>query len=716
MKNSKPDGADELLVRGKSSVVMRRLIGSLKPYKAATALTLVALVLATGAELLSPLVMRRALDDHILRREYRVSESGAMDAGFPIPEESVSIGGFLYLPAKSLGNLNRVEKTAARQDGWLDDREWYLFTPENEETFRVIESHPDIFVSDRSDGIHAVPISDLNGMDAVDRRLVRSDDIAGLQRRSLQYLGLLVAILLFTFAQVYLASWIGQKVMADIRQGLLGHIMRQSLRYLGKTPVGSLVSRIANDVETINEFFSNVTISFLKDGAVMAGVIIVIFILDVPLALIALTTVFPTFILIVIFRNRMRESFRQVRSRVSAVNAYLSERLGGMGTLQLFDAQKRSHREFDEKGDSLLKAELNQMHIMAVFRPLIELIASTAVALVIWYSTSLQESGMVSLGVLIAFIDLVQKFFQPVKDIAEKFNILQSAMAGGERIFDIMDTVDRIPDGGDEEAACLDDEGPIGDKSGRKAIHDEVCGSIRFENVHFSYVPGERVLKGLNFSIDQGRTVAIVGATGAGKTTIANLLTRLWDPDEGRILLDGRNIRNRPLPALRSSVQPVQQDVFLFSGTIVDNIDLGLNLKRERIEEAARISRADSFIRTLPDGYETHVNEGASNLSAGQRQLIAFARIIAHDPRVIILDEATANVDTETETLLQEGLESILRHRTALIIAHRLSTIRRADRIMVLGHGKLIEEGTHGELMAKGGVYHNLYQLQFADS
>ena len=495
--------------------------------------------------------------------------------------------------------------------------------------------------------------------------------------------------------------------MADIREGLLAHVMRQSLRYLGKTPVGSLVSRIANDVETINEFFTNVTISFLKDFSIMGGVIIVIFLLDVRLALVALVMVIPTFVLIVIFRNRMRESFRKVRARISNVNAYLSEHLGGMGTLQLFAVQGRSSSEFRSKGDALLSAELGQMRIMAVFRPLIELIASAAVALVIWYSTGLRDSGAVSLGVLIAFIDLVQRFFQPVKDIAEKFNILQSAMAGGERIFDMMDTVDRIPDGGNELAACDDEAG-----SGTP----ETCGEIRFENVHFSYVPGEPVLKGLDITIPRGSTVAIVGATGAGKTTIANLLTRLWDPDSGRIMLDGRSISDRSLPDLRRTVQPVQQDVFLFSGTIADNIHLGRPMGMERIREAARLSRAAGFIESLPEGYDTHVAEGASNFSAGQRQLIAFARIIAHDPRVIILDEATANVDTETETLLQEGLEALLEDRTALIIAHRLSTIRKADRILVLGHGKLIEEGTHEELLDRKGVYHNLHRLQFEDA
>ncbi len=706
-------GSADEIIRGYSPEVMKRLLGYIKPYKIAGMLTLVALVLATAAELLLPIVMKLTLDDHLLRRESRLSvesvkAAAAGEGPFELTEElavdllgeGFRIGDSLFVSSQALSDLHSEERAAAMTAGWLDIEDWYVVMNPDDDALNVINGHADDFIRDVTTDTFAIRISDRDTLTTDERRALRSGDIAGLKSRSLQYLLLLFSVLIFTFVQVYQASWIGQKIMADIRQGLLGHIMRQSLRYLGQTPVGSLVSRTANDVETINEFFTNVTISFLKDGAIMIGVIAVLFALDSRLALVTLVTVVPTFILIVIFQNRMREAFRRVRAKVSSVNAYLSERLGGMATVQLFDAEKRSGEEFNIRGGELLNAELGQMKIMAVFRPLIDLIASVAVALIIWYSTGLHDSGLLTLGVLIAFIELIQKFFQPVKDIAEKFNILQSAMAGGERIFAMMDTVDRIPDGGNIEAAC--DEEPV-------------CGEIKFENVLFSYVPGEPVLKGLDFRIDPGQTVAVVGATGAGKTTIANLITRLWDPDEGRVLLDGKDVRNRPLPELRRSVQPVQQDVFLFAGTVAENIDLGLGLSREKIIEAALLSRADTFIQALPKGYDAEITEGAGNLSAGQRQLIAFARIIAHNPRVIILDEATANVDTETETLLQEGLKQLLEDRTALIIAHRLSTIRMADRIMVLGHGKLIEEGTHTELLERNGVYHNLYRLQFAD-
>lgn len=708
--------SDEI-IRKYSPEVMQRLLGHLKPYKIAVVITLISLILATTAELYSPIVIRRALDNHLLRREYRLNldflipEMSPVLATDDMRQNGVQIGSSLFISADYLKNWSNRTRQIARESHLLDEQDWYVFERGEEEAEALVNQYPNLFLS--SSTHHAIRISDRKTLSAKEQVLIRSYDISGLKQHVGLYLALLVLILIFTFGQVYVASWIAQKIMADIRTGLLTHIISQSMSYLNRTPVGSLVSRTANDVETIAEFFTNVTISFLKDFAMMVGVIGVMFALDVNLAWISLTTLVPTFFIIVIFQDRMREAFRRVRSRVSAVNTFLSERISGMYTVQLFDTEKRSDEEFSQKGENLLDAEMSQIRIMAVFRPLIELIASVAIALIIWYSSNLHESGLVSLGILIAFAELIQKFFQPVKDIAEKFNIFQSAMAGGERIFAMMDDVDRIP-----EVLETQDYDTKQNKSSSKKTKKmaDSYNQIVFEDVHFSYIAGEPVLKGLNFTIPKGSTTAIVGTTGAGKTTIANLLTRLWDPQEGRILLDGSDIRERSLEELRQSIQPISQDVFLFSGSIANNIDLGMGFSEERIEQATKLARADNFIRKLPDGYNTEVSEGASNFSAGQRQLIAFARIIAYNPRIIILDEATANVDTETETLLQEGLNSLLQDRTAMIIAHRLSTIRRADHILVLGRGRLQEYGTHEELMKQNGIYRNLYELQFAET
>ncbi len=687
--------ADEI-IRSYSPEVTRRLFNLTKPYNTAVFLTIVALIISTAAELLTPIVIRRTVDDHLLHREYRIDlaviQPGILNSQLTdeFLQAGRTIGKHLFLPAEELKALNAKEKDALRQANSLDEEDWYVFQAVTESATQVVNNYSNLFVSSKD--WHAIRIKDRARLGAEDRWKIRYTDRLGLKQRSFQYLGLLIIILVFTFIQVYTASWTGQKVMADIRNSLFSHIIHQSLGYLGGTPVGSLVSRTANDVETIAEFFTNITISFLKDFSIMAGVIFVMFALDVRLALISMTALIPTFMLIVIFRTRMREAFRRVRARVSAVNAFLSERLSGINTIQLFAAEESSIHKFDEKGTALLETEMTQIRIMAIFRPLIELFASALVALVIWYSTNLHETGLVSLGVLIAFVELIQKFFQPVKDIAEKFNILQSAMAGGERIFALLDKSERIPEHQIESKPKSD--------------------QITFDNVHFSYVHGEPVLKGLNFTIPAGSTTAIVGTTGAGKSTVANLLTRLWDPQEGQILLDNQDIRSIPLSSLRRIIQPIQQDVFLFRGSIAENIDLGLGLSRKEIERVGELSKADTFIHRLPMGYDTQISEGAINLSAGQRQLIAFARIIAHNPNVIILDEATANIDTETEALLQEGMESLSQNRTTMIIAHRLSTICRADQILVLGRGRLIETGNHEELLARRGAYYDLYKLQ----
>jgi len=699
--------ADEVKY-GYSPEIVRRLLGHLRPYGFISTLTLLALIIATGAELYLPVILKRTLDENLLRRENRITLSYVREArddngtsmltkelAQSLMENGVKIDDSLLVSPQSLSSLSGQDRNSAVIAGWLDADEWYLIQNPDDDALGVIEKNPHLFLGESRGSNYAIRIIDRNKFPPADLRILRSNDIARLKSRSFQYLLLLLGVLLFSFVQVYLASWIGQRIMADIRLSLLAHLVRQSLHYLGKTPVGSLVSRITNDVETINEFFTDVTISFMKNGAIMIGAVVVIFLLNSQLALITLAASVPILALITVFQKSMREVFRQARARVSSLNAYLSERLGGMSTVQLFNAESRGRKEFLRRGNALLNAELKKIKIVALFRPIINLIASVVIALVIWYFAGLHNRGLISLGVLIAFIELIQKFFRPVRDIADKFNVLQSAIAGGERVFDMIDTVDRIEDRNRLSTKLLN-------------------GQIKFENVHFSYVPGEPVIRGLDFQIQTGQTVALVGATGAGKTTVANLITRFWEPDEGRILMDGRDIRDISLSSLRQMVQPVQQDVFLFSGSVADNINLGLNISRERIIEAARLSRADQFVRKLPKGYDTEISEGAGNLSAGQRQLIAFARIIAHNPRVIILDEATANIDTETEKLLQEGVAYLLKKHTAIIVAHRLSTIKLVDRIMVLGHGVLIEEGTHEELIRKRGVYHNLYELQFA--
>ena len=511
------------------------------------------------------------------------------------------------------------------------------------------------------------------------------------------YLIVLVFVFGFTFMQTWTSNLMTQAVMKDIRLGLFKKTLSQSTGYLSRHPVGRIVTRLTSDVQTMDEFFTTVLVAFLKDIAIMAGALITMFILSPHMAAVVIITLPPVFAVTLISRVKARDAFRKQRTASSKVYAYLAERLAGMQVVQLFRQEKKSSKEFRKSNGELLDANIGEMYVFATFRPMVEWFATFTMAVVLVVGSRMALNLALSLGTLIAFINLVQMFFNPVMDIAEKYTMLQSAMAGGEKVFKLMDTEEHIPDTGDIKTDGI------------------VRGHIDFDNVHFAYKTGEDVLKGLTFSIGPGQMAAIVGYTGAGKTTIINVLTRLWDINSGEIRIDGIPIKKIPLQELRSSIMPVTQDVTLFSGTIEENISLGLDLSQEEIIEAAKAVHAHEFISGLPDGYKTVLSERAANISTGQRQLISFARVIAHNPRIVILDEATSSIDTETERLIQLGIKKVLAGRTSIVIAHRLSTIKNASLIMVLSNGRLVEEGRHNELVAREGIYSGLYKLQYTE-
>ncbi|MDR0503843.1 MAG: ABC transporter ATP-binding protein/permease [Treponema sp.] len=509
------------------------------------------------------------------------------------------------------------------------------------------------------------------------------------------YFAVLILVFIFTFVQTWTANLMTQRVMKDMRISLFEKTICQSTAFLSRHPVGRIVTRLTGDVQTMDEFFTTVLVAFLKDIAIMAGTIITLFVLSPKMAALVLITLPPVLALTLISRIKARDAFRAQRTASSKVFAYLAERLAGMQVVQLFRQEKKSSIEFKKSNRELLDANLGEMYVFATFRPVVEWFSTLSIAVVIVAGGSMVLSFSLSLGTLIAFINLVQMFFQPVTDIAEKYTMLQSAMAGGEKVFKLMDTDEHIPD------------------TAAAGINGTVQGHIEFDNVCFSYKEGEEVLKGLSINVKPGEMAAIVGYTGAGKTTIINVLARLWDINSGEIRLDGIPIKNIPLAELRRSIMPVMQDVTLFSGTVEENISLGLQLTQEEIMEAAKTVYAHEFISRLPDGYKTALSEGAANISTGQRQLISFARVIAHNPRVVVLDEATSSIDTETERLIQLGIKKVLAGRTSFVIAHRLSTIRDADRILVLSAGRLVEEGSHEQLIKRGGLYSGLYSLQY---
>ena len=666
--------------------IMRRILSYLKPHLVFFVLAVVSLLVATVGELVVPVIIQRAVDDHIIpyRRGIVVSElqPGQREKLGDL-EDEVMIDGVLYIPASVLINLSVREKTQMRERGVLLEENFLVFEQEG---------------AGSGAGQAVITQDELKLLDREEIRRLRGDNFSGLIGLIRILLVVLVGVFVFTFAQVYLEAYVGQMVMKDLRTELFDHTLGLSLGYLDRNPVGRLVSRVTNDVETINEMFTGVLTAIMKDFSTMIGVTIALFILSPRLALVTLATLPPVFIITLIFRARVRNAFRALRLAVSRINAFLAEHLSGMKIVQLFVQEKRVAGEFDEKNSSLLKASLVEVRLFAVFRPLMDLLSATSVAVVIYFGARFLLRDMVSLGVLIAFLNLIKMFFRPVMDLSEKYNILQSAMAGGERMFELLDVDERVSE----------PETPV--------IPKKTAGKIEFDQVDFSYVEDEPVLRDLSFAIEPGTTVAVVGYTGAGKTTITSVLTRLWDIQGGAIRLDGTDIRQIPSGELRRRVQSVLQDVFLFSGTILDNIRLGDDIPEEQVRRAVELVRADSFIDRFQKGLNTELTERGSNLSTGQRQLISFARALAHNPDVLVLDEATGNIDTETEKLIQSALETLLTGRTSVVIAHRLSTIRNADRILVLHHGRLFESGTHDELMAKEGMYHTLYQMQFLAS
>ena len=526
---------------------------------------------------------------------------------------------------------------------------------------------------------------------------IPSGDLSGL--------GFIAAIFLVTlsgsFALEYLQTWtlqiLGQRIMFDMRMQVIGHLQRLDLRFYDRNPVGRLMTRVTTDVDVLNELFTSGVVSVFGDLFTLLGIMGVLIWMDWRLALVAFS-VLPLIALITQwFRSNVRESYRTVRTWIARINAYLQERITGMTTVHLFRREARDYAIFDEIDRQHRDANVRSIFFYAVFYPAIELVSAIAVALILWVGGGWVIGNSLTLGSLVAFVMYAQRFFRPIMDMSEKFNVLQGAMASSERIFALLDTPVRIESPG--AAAIRRPEGP---------------GAIAFEHVTFGYVPGEPVLRDVSFRVEPGQRVGVVGATGAGKTTIVSLLLRFYDVQGGRITIDGVDIREMDLATLRSLFGLVLQDVHLFSGTIAGNIRLGHDaISDESVRRAAAAVHADAFIDRLPQGLATPVAERGATLSVGQKQLLSFARALAFDPRVLILDEATSSVDTETELLIRDALKVVMDGRTTIAIAHRLSTIQGMDRILVMHKGQLRESGTHQELLAVRGIYHRLYQLQF---
>lgn len=534
-------------------------------------------------------------------------------------------------------------------------------------------------------------------------KIAIDDYIAHSNYDGLMYISILLFASLIVQAGIqyfltYYTQLLGQKTIYDLRSQIFSHTQKLALKFFDRTPIGRLVTRTTNDIESLNELFSSGIVMVFSDVFIILWILGFMFFMDIPLSLVTLSVLPVLFYGTFLFRKKVRESYRDVRLHLARLNSYMQEHVTGMNIVQIFHKEKDELKKFADINNDYRRANIKSIFYYAIFYPGVELLSSIAIALIIWYGGGEIIQSTLTLGVLFAFIQYTEMFFRPIRDLSEKYNIMQTAMASSERIFKLLD----------DKTFIKNSDDPV--------KLNNVKGGIDFKNVWFAYNDEDYVLKDISFSIQPGETVAIVGHTGAGKTSIINILTRFYDISKGSILLDGHDIRNIDKRDLRKFISIVLQDVFLFSGDIKTNINLGNDeISEDKIIQAAKYVGADKFIDLLPGKYSEVVKERGATLSVGQKQLVSFARALAYDPRILILDEATSSVDTETEILIQSAIEKLLVGRTAIVIAHRLSTIQSADKIIVMHKGELRETGTHQELLAKRGIYYKLYQLQYKD-
>jgi ABC-type multidrug transport system fused ATPase/permease subunit len=534
---------------------------------------------------------------------------------------------------------------------------------------------------------------------AIDGYIIEAD-FPGLLRVSAGLAGAYLGLYLSTTGQRYLLSWVGQRVLTNLRSALFHHLQRLSLAYHDRHIVGVTVSRVINDVAEINDLLSQGLITLLGDLLVLAGTIVVMVSLDARLALYSFSVIPLMILATYLFSRKARAAYRETRSRVAAVVGDLAEDLSAMRVIQAFAQEEASQQRFKRINEANRRAQIGAMSLSFVFLPTVDMIGMLATAVVLLFGGMAVAQGQVTVGVLVAFLAYVTRFFQPIQELSRLYTTMQSAMAGGEQVLRLLDTPPQVAD-----------------RPGAQEM-PPIHGRIDFENVTFRYAPdAPDVLAGVSFTVEPGETLALVGPTGAGKTSIANLLARFYEVSDGAVRVDGIDVREVTQESLRRQYGLVPQDPFLFSGTIAENICFGApSATPEDMQEAARLANAAGFIEAMPNGYKTRILEGGVNLSVGQRQLICIARAVLANPRILILDEATANVDTLTEALIQSALERLLHGRTAVVIAHRLSTVRSASAICVIDNGTIVERGTHESLVKLGGIYQNLYERQFIDA
>jgi len=683
------------------SKVFRRLLHYLIPYRLVFVVCLTLLLATVVFDISLPYIARVSIDRYIVPPYVKVTFSGKDTfledrVRREYHDDLVHLGEGVYLA--DLGRIDKEDRLLLEQGGYLSPERYLLRSvsdaqpAQREQLLSIAGKYPQIFHR-RGDYFFA-SAEDLKGLTNRDIGIIREDDLSGIRVLALMFVLVLTLNFLCNFAYVYLLEYTGQRVMYDMRIQIFSHLLVLPLSFLQKNLVGRLVTRATNDVAAVNEMYTAVLVNGLKDIFLLGAIVFVMFRMNVRLTLFVLALTPVVVYISLVFRSKARDAYREIRQRLSKLNAFSQESISLIKIIQIFSRQKENFERFKKINRDNYTAAFRQLIISSIFRPLIEIVGSIAVALLIWYGGREVITATFTFGSLVAFLSYIQMFFSPIRDLADKYDIFQGAIAASENIFDLMDQ--EVEDSG----------------VGKKIRRCE--GRIEFENVWFSYDGDEWVLKDVSFVVKPAQKIALVGRTGAGKTSIINLLFRFYEVNKGRILLDGVDIRDIERASLRSQMGLVLQDIFLFSGDIASNIRLANeDISEGRIQEALKYANATSFIEKLPGGCRAEVYERGATFSQGQRQLLAFARTLAFNPKILILDEATASVDSETEALIQSALERLLRNRTSLIIAHRLSTVKHMDTILVLHGGQIIERGTHGQLLKKRGHYYHLYRLQF---
>ncbi|HOO31840.1 MAG TPA: ABC transporter ATP-binding protein [Thermotogota bacterium] len=636
--------------------IFKRLWKYIKPYKFLFIMSLIFLALATVLQLLIPYFTKIAIDNYMSQDyTYSVSLVEAEDA-FKVNSDGQEI--WIKKDDNGTYKLNYL-KGQMKGFTLTNDTTSYYLNPEVMEAFR-------------------------------------SNDILSLNNLVLLLVTVLISNFFCTFGQVITSNKMGQKVILDVRKALFDHLMKLPMKFYDTNPAGRIVTRATNDTENLNEFFTTAITSIIKDVLMLIGIVIFMFFISAQLTGYAMIVIPFIVLATVLFRLFARKAFRRVRTRLAAINSFMAEHISGMSVIQLFNREKTKEDEFAEKNQSYYKSTIQQMTVFAIFRPTMDFLFYIGMTTVIWFGAKDLLSGSLTFGILYAFINYIDMLFQPLRDIAEKFNIVQNAFASAEKIFTLMDEEEGIG---------------IQGKDINRKISD---GRIDFNDVKLTYDGEKQVLRGISFNIKPDEEIAIVGETGAGKTSLMNILTALYPIQNGNIKIDDISIYDYQEELLRHGIAVVLQDVFLFSGTVLDNIRLfNEDITREQAIEAAKYVHVDHLIDKFEKGFDTQITERATTLSAGERQLIALARAVVSDPKILVLDEATSNIDPVTEGLIQDAMKKVSNNRTVITIAHRLSTIRNADRILVLHKGKLAEQGSHTELMAKDGIYKQLYRLQY---